>query len=436
MTDTNLWFIVRAQRARSLGSERDPPPTTVSLVPRCEDEGSGQFQRLDGSPGSLRRSGRAAPAPLKSDSFSSTSSSSTPDHAALEIPGPPMTPYWLRISPGTAGIPGGRSETYKCLSETLPGRQVEVPVQVTSVSGRASARLLEGAYVAAPTLGGALCQANGLDTCVRTGNKTTRSKSGPSPRVSTISCSPGKTSSLSTGSSGATAPVPTSLALDAADDGSGPEAPSPPKNLRRFSDAAAQKQKFFKEEMARAEQFEKTGSTGRNRSASTGAGTIGAALAPDGDDGTYAFVLDREFLDEFGTGVMRIDVQHKWIFDAIDRLEMVAEAPKTYDARADSKMLFNGLIAYCRLHLLTEEGLMQRFKYPDFEAHKRDHDAFAERINEAAVQIDWGTTDRPDVALAHFLREWFSVHILQMDVDLGRYLLSVKEQSLQQGRPT
>ena len=37
-----------------------------------------------------------------------------------------------------------------------------------------------------------------------------------------------------------------------------------------------------------------------------------------------------------------------------------AKAPEEYDARADTKMLFNALIAYVRLHFLTEEGLMQR----------------------------------------------------------------------------
>ena len=110
----------------------------------------------------------------------------------------------------------------------------------------------------------------------------------------------------------------------------------------------------------------------------------------------------------------------------------------TYDAFVNKdpaerlNSLFDELIDYATYHFSTEEELMQKIRYPDLEKHKKDHGVFSGKVVE--IQKDY-QAGRKGVSLEilTFLQGWLSVHILQTDREIGRFLASEKRINMSGG---
>src|SRR4051794_35003410 len=84
-----------------------------------------------------------------------------------------------------------------------------------------------------------------------------------------------------------------------------------------------------------------------------------------------------EWKKDFATGIGSIDAQHQSLF-AIGR-ELYA-AMSEGQGRAVIGRILERLVQYTTVHFAHEERLMKLHGYPDFAAHKAQHDALVKQV--------------------------------------------------------
>lgn len=125
--------------------------------------------------------------------------------------------------------------------------------------------------------------------------------------------------------------------------------------------------------------------------------------------------------DSFSVCVDEFDRQHKRLFEMINGL---------YDAMKQGKGnevvsgLLSGLKSYTVTHFKGEETELQRVKYPEFAAHKAQHEAFTKRIADFQESFSGGKANL-SVEILNFLRDWLSNHIMVVDKKYAPYFSKV-----------
>jgi hemerythrin len=108
-------------------------------------------------------------------------------------------------------------------------------------------------------------------------------------------------------------------------------------------------------------------------------------------------------------GIAIIDEQHKAIVSTINSLYYFMQESL---AAAAVEPTLHVLVEYTRLHFTTEEHLMERAAYPQFEAHRQLHLALTEQtIGFSRRHIE------PESAreILSFLKAWWLGHINRED---------------------
>lgn len=131
------------------------------------------------------------------------------------------------------------------------------------------------------------------------------------------------------------------------------------------------------------------------------------------------------FTDKYKTGIELVDNEHKQLFDIIREVNDLIHEELLHDKYDEIMRLLAELRQYTEFHFSDEEALMEQISYPGFEAQKRAHSAFVERL----VEIDLSELDAMDdnqqkylVNLIDFLLAWLSNHILGSDKKIGDYI--------------
>ena len=127
-----------------------------------------------------------------------------------------------------------------------------------------------------------------------------------------------------------------------------------------------------------------------------------------------------EWKEDYLVGVQQIDLHHQHLFALLNA---------TYDAFVNKdpaerlNSLFDELIDYATYHFFTEEELMRKIRYPELEKQRKEHGVFSEKV--VGIQKDY-QAGRKGISLEilSFLQEWLTVHILQADREIGRFLVS------------
>lgn len=121
--------------------------------------------------------------------------------------------------------------------------------------------------------------------------------------------------------------------------------------------------------------------------------------------------------EQFGTNVGIADQQHQKLFDLLNSLD---DAVKSGDRAATGSCL-DELIDFVVKHFQTEEELMQKYGYPNYEAHKADHDNLVQTCADLQKKFHAGEADvTPETT--QFVKEWLERHIPQVDKDYGPFL--------------
>ncbi len=122
--------------------------------------------------------------------------------------------------------------------------------------------------------------------------------------------------------------------------------------------------------------------------------------------------------DDLSVGIGSIDEDHKKLLTLINNLQTAVYYPT---GEAFERQALQELVDYTKYHFEREEQLMLANDYPDFEAHKRQHEEMIAKVGgflEAYEKDRDGTVDE----LTQFLKTWLVQHIAGTDQQYSTHL--------------
>ncbi len=134
--------------------------------------------------------------------------------------------------------------------------------------------------------------------------------------------------------------------------------------------------------------------------------------------GHFKLAKALEWNTGFATGVSRFDNEHKNLFAMVNDLHDAMQNKKSREAVGS---VLNRLIDYTAKHFAGEEEQLTRTAYPDFAAHKREHEKLVEQALGLKAKFDAGET-LPAQGVIDFLQGWLINHIQGVDKKYGPHL--------------
>ncbi|HEY4743449.1 MAG TPA: bacteriohemerythrin [Desulfuromonadaceae bacterium] len=127
-----------------------------------------------------------------------------------------------------------------------------------------------------------------------------------------------------------------------------------------------------------------------------------------------------QWRDSLAIGVDQIDNQHRELLQRFNALLGACEAGKGMD---ELKRLLVFLDDYIVEHFRDEEHLQRTSGYPDYAAHKQEHDSFIERVMAVKDEISAeGVAVHHVMETNNMLLKWLLNHISKVDTGLGKFL--------------
>jgi len=121
--------------------------------------------------------------------------------------------------------------------------------------------------------------------------------------------------------------------------------------------------------------------------------------------------------DAYLIGNDLLDAQHKVI------LSYMAKIYTSFLSKKKKEELFelvDRLDAFCKLHFLEEEQVMDEMGFPEMDAHKTEHALFVTHLeNFIGRYEELNTAKNIDELL--FLKKWFLEHVAVYDKKYARY---------------
>lgn len=116
--------------------------------------------------------------------------------------------------------------------------------------------------------------------------------------------------------------------------------------------------------------------------------------------------------ESFSVGVQELDNQHKKLIKILNKLIKMANAEVFSETVSDT---LTEMTKYAAIHFETEEKLMKKFNYPDFDAHKEQHKAFQKKtVGFCMYAMAYKSSVPTDILT--FLMTWLVNHILVSDM--------------------
>jgi len=121
--------------------------------------------------------------------------------------------------------------------------------------------------------------------------------------------------------------------------------------------------------------------------------------------------------DTLSVNIDEIDEQHKVLVDMINGLH---EAMRTGKGVKVLEPLVDGLKNYAVEHFGMEERYMEKFKYPGYLNHKKEHERFVGKVLEFETAFKQGKASLT-MDVMHFLKDWLVGHIKGVDKKYGPF---------------
>lgn len=127
---------------------------------------------------------------------------------------------------------------------------------------------------------------------------------------------------------------------------------------------------------------------------------------------------------EFELGIKSIDEQHKCLLDLGNRInELLVNHDDDDDNYDEIYEVIEELRAYTVYHFNTEEELFLKYNYPEYHAHKKEHDDFVAFLRSVNPEdIDENQKGFLKKLLAQIV-QWVFKHIITTDYMYKDYLL-------------
>ena len=122
--------------------------------------------------------------------------------------------------------------------------------------------------------------------------------------------------------------------------------------------------------------------------------------------------------NEYKHGIMWMDWQHN---DLINEFNGLHDACEEGSCALTLMKSSKTLERYVEEHFGLEEAYMQKFAYPDFKKHQREHLAFKQKFKDFHAT---GLDDEQKVGgdLLWMMIDWIMKHIMITDKELARFL--------------
>lgn len=127
--------------------------------------------------------------------------------------------------------------------------------------------------------------------------------------------------------------------------------------------------------------------------------------------------------EEYITGNIAIDAQHKRLFEIINILHQAMLEGHTKDV---IKKTLDDLLQYTIEHFTNEEMLMLYNRYPNYREHKKMHDYLTNKLKKLSLKFA-DKNHSINLELLHFLNEWLAHHIKGED---KKYMKFLREKEL------
>jgi len=127
-----------------------------------------------------------------------------------------------------------------------------------------------------------------------------------------------------------------------------------------------------------------------------------------------------EWSPDLEIGHRMIDNQHKQLVSLYNDLITSAKEGKSME---EQERVLNFLCEYAVKHFAAEEAVQRRIDFPDYESHKRTHDAFKVTANELYEKFKkHGPSPVLSAQIQQKVGEWLVNHIMGDDAKIGEYL--------------
>ncbi|MDF2885594.1 MAG: hemerythrin-like metal-binding protein [Clostridiaceae bacterium] len=126
---------------------------------------------------------------------------------------------------------------------------------------------------------------------------------------------------------------------------------------------------------------------------------------------------------KLAVGVDKIDNQHKELFNRINSL---MDAMKEGKGKNEVMGTLDFLEEYVNRHFSDEEELQRKNNYPKIEIQHKEHEEFKMALKDLRMKLEeQGVSAMLAINLQQSMCGWWKKHIKELDMDLGKYLMSV-----------
>ncbi|MDR2537455.1 MAG: bacteriohemerythrin [Treponema sp.] len=126
--------------------------------------------------------------------------------------------------------------------------------------------------------------------------------------------------------------------------------------------------------------------------------------------------------DRYVLGIPFIDAQHKELLRLTNALFVACQGGSANDIFRET---IKGTVKYVTEHFSAEEVMMNRIKYPGLAEHKKEHEAFVQKVLEDVHNFESGRSFVPN-AFVRFLKDWVLTHIAVTDKKYADYIMNLK----------
>ena len=118
------------------------------------------------------------------------------------------------------------------------------------------------------------------------------------------------------------------------------------------------------------------------------------------------------------TTIPEIDEQHKKLVGMVNKLH---KAMRMQKGTGELGGILKGLAEYTVMHFGTEEKLFKKFNYPQYESHRKIHEALVSQVLDIQKDFEAGKATIT-MDLMDFLSDWLKNHIMKTDMEYAPFL--------------
>jgi len=122
--------------------------------------------------------------------------------------------------------------------------------------------------------------------------------------------------------------------------------------------------------------------------------------------------------DSYSVGIDDIDHDHKKLINLLNKFSTAYDFAMCEEFEREA---LNDLVNYTVYHFKKEEELLEKYNYPDFDAHKKQHQAMINKVN-GFVELYNEKGHNALNEISEFLSNWLINHINGTDKEYTEHL--------------